>query len=314
MVTISERLAVPDPEYLADRLSAFIATTVHQRGRAGCVLGNSGGIDSALVATLAVRALGKKNVKLFFLPERDTHPKSRGDARLVARHLGLSMQEINMTPIIRKMGVYHLEPPSAVFPHFIRSIYAVLNWRRHSTKNTGYYLQMMRGGNSAKIRRDLAFSNAKNRARMSMLYKQADIQDCLVLGTDNRSETMTGLFVRYGDGASDLAPLAQLYKSQVFALAAYLGVPSRIIAKKPVGDLAPGVTDEHTLTMPYSQLDPILAGLELGLADQEILAQTDATQNQINYMKELMSLAQPMHEPPAVPSEADLFRRVEVSS
>ena len=77
---IKERLAIENPDQLMDGLINFIRDTVKHEGRGGCVLGNSGGIDSALVAFLAVRALGKDKVKLLFLPERDTHKDSYADA------------------------------------------------------------------------------------------------------------------------------------------------------------------------------------------------------------------------------------------
>ena len=302
MQTIQERLSVPEPDRLVDRLSDFIRKIVQQEGRTGCVLGNSGGVDSAVVAAIALHALGREHIRLFFLPERDTHKDSRRDANLVAKKLGLEMLEINITPILRKIGAYRLEPPSFFLPRSVIERYARAKHKALDDSNGSVFLKMLRGGNSPELQRHMSFYRVKNRVRMSILYLHAELRNSLVLGTCNRSEKMTGLFIKHGDGACDLAPLDDLYKTQVFELARHLGVPREIIEKPPIGDLSPGITDEESLKIEYAQLDRILAGLDLGLPD-EIIATDGVSQSDIDYLRKLIAASESMRHSCYAPIE-----------
>ncbi|MCL1880090.1 MAG: NAD(+) synthase [Actinomycetia bacterium] len=290
MSAIFERLAVPNPGLLADELVGEIIKAVENGKKSGCVLGNSGGIDSALMAAIAIRALGKERVRLFFLPERDTNKQSQEDARLVAEKLGMPMQEVKITPILRKVGVYRLEPPAFLIPRSVRERHVLAMQEELRGQDGSVHLKMQHGGD-IDSQRHLAFSNAKNRVRMTVLYKHAELTNSLVLGTCNRSEKMTGLFVKHGDGACDLAPIDHLYKTQVFELARHMGVPSEIVEKKPTGDLIPGITDEGVLGIKYAQLDIALAGLELGCSDEEIVA-AGVTQSELDYTKALVEASE----------------------
>ena len=291
MHTIQERLSLPEPSLLADDLCDFIRRIVQKEEKNGCVIGNSGGVDSALVAAMAVRALGKEHVHLFFLPERDTHKNSRRDAILVAKNLGLKMRTINITSILRKLGVYRLEPLLYFFPRSVVERSLREKRKEINDKEGSAFLQMQRGGNDPKLLRDIAYCCIKNRVRMSILYLHAELKNCLVLGTTNQSEKMLGLYAKYGDGACDLAPLDGLYKTQVFDLARYMGVPAGIIDKPPTGDLCPGSDDEEVLNLGYAQIDRILAGLELGLPDDTI-ARDGVSQSDLDYLRNLISASE----------------------
>ncbi len=117
----------------------------------------------------------------------------------------------------------------------------------------------------------VVFGNVKARLRMVVAYSMANDMGLLVLGTSNKSEIMLGYFTKYGDGAADLYPIKDLYKTQVAALARELGVPKEVLEKKPSAGLWEGQTDEEELGAPYSEIDPILYGLELGLSEEEIV-------------------------------------------
>ncbi len=116
----------------------------------------------------------------------------------------------------------------------------------------------------------LALANLKARIRMCILYYHANARRALVVGTGNRSELRMGYFTKYGDGGCDLLPLGALYKTQVRALARYLGVPQSIIEKTPSAGLWPGQTDEAELGLSYEVLDRVLVALDLGFAPAEI--------------------------------------------
>ncbi len=120
------------------------------------------------------------------------------------------------------------------------------------------------------VKKTETVGNLKARVRMSILYAIANEESRLVVGTSNKSEILTGYFTKYGDGASDLAPIGDLYKTQVRILAKELEIPQRIIDKKPSANLMAGQYDEDELGISYENLDKILMGIELGLNTKKI--------------------------------------------
>ncbi len=115
--------------------------------------------------------------------------------------------------------------------------------------------------------------NKMARERMSILYDFAHWRKALVLGTSNKSEILIGYATRWGDGAHDLNPIGDLYKTQVWQMARFVGVPERIVRKKPTADLWPGQTDEGEIGIAYRELDLILlAYVDLRLRREEIIA------------------------------------------
>ncbi len=118
---------------------------------------------------------------------------------------------------------------------------------------------------------------------------------------------MVGFFVRYGDAGSDVDPIAGLYKTQVFQLARWIGVPDAIIDKPPSPDLLPGLTDEFTLQMRYEVLDQILWGLMHAMEPQEIQQSAGVTPQQVAYVQELIRLSAPMRSLPPTPDLAELL-------
>ncbi len=130
--------------------------------------------------------------------------------------------------------------------------------------------------------------NIKSRARMIALYNLAAGRKFLVLGTGNKSELLTGYFTKWGDGASDLCLLGDLYKTQVRELAARIGIPDKVIAKVPSGDLWKGQTDEGELGIDYATLDRILLGIELGMKDTEIVKGARVDAKQVTHVRSLV--------------------------
>ncbi len=120
------------------------------------------------------------------------------------------------------------------------------------------------------IKNEMSVANLKARIRMNILYAIANEESRLVVGTSNKSELLIGYFTKYGDGASDFAPIGDLYKTQVRMLAKEIGVPDRIINKAPTAGLLPGQMDEKEIGIDYETLDRILYGIELGLREDRI--------------------------------------------
>jgi NAD+ synthase len=213
-------------------LESFIRDAVTTAGAQGVVIGLSGGVDSALSAALAARALGPERVQAFLLPYRTSSPESERDARAVAAHLGIPHRVIDISPMVD--AYFDAAEPEAPADR--------------------------RGNKMA-------------RERMTVLFDQAKKLDALVLGTSNKTEILLGYSTVFGDNASSLNPLGDLYKGQVWQLARHLGLPSGVIDKAPSADLWPGQTDEGELGFSYETADEVLYLLfELGLRPEEIVA------------------------------------------
>ena len=121
-----------------------------------------------------------------------------------------------------------------------------------------------------ELRKEMSTANLKARIRMAILYGIANDENRLVAGTSNKSEILIGYFTKYGDGASDFAPIGDLYKTQVRIIADKIGVPSHIISKAPTAGLLPGQSDEKEIGVKYETLDKILYGMELGFGEDKI--------------------------------------------
>jgi len=244
------------------RIEGFIRECVERWGFRGVVLGISGGVDSAVVGSLAVRSLGAQRVLGLFLPERDSDPGTRRDARRVASHLGVPARTICISPLLRRMGVYRLVPPASLFPRALQERYVRKRFARDAVRDT--YLEDLESSGSRRFLQGLAYYRSKHRLRTCVLYFEAEKRGYAVIGSTNRTELRTGLYVKWGDDARDLEPVMHLYKTEVCGLARELEVPASIRNKAPSPDLAPGLTDEFVLGLPYRELDRILVKLEGG--------------------------------------------------
>jgi len=230
---VAGRLALHAPLAVAV-LTDFIRDAVATTGTEGVVVGLSGGVDSALAAALATRALGPSRVHAFVLPYRTSNPESASDARLVAEQLGIDQRVIDISPMVD--------------PYFA--------------------LEIPGSGEDDRRRR----GNKLARERMTILFDQAKKLGCLVLGTSNKTEILLGYSTVFGDNASSLNPLGDLYKQQVWRLATHLALPQQVVAKQPSADLWPGQTDEDELGMTYEVADEVLYLLfDLGLRPAEVV-------------------------------------------
>lgn len=211
-----------DVNLFINKACEFIKNNVETANCNGVVLGLSGGIDSAVVAYLAVKALGKSNVHAFILPSKTTSQQDLDDAILVKDKLGINGDIISIED-------FHVN-----------------------------LLKLCNKENIPQTNATLASSNIKPRIRMSILYYYATIYNSLVLGTGNKTELSVGYFTKYGDGGVDLLPIGSLYKEEVVKLAKELNVPKSIIEKPPTAGLLPEQTDEKELGMTYPILDRLL--------------------------------------------------------
>jgi NAD+ synthase len=202
------------------------------------VLGLSGGVDSAVVCGLCVRAAGADRVTGVIMPS-NSNPDDARYAAEVASTFGVETVTVDL---------------SSTTEGLVNAI------------ETG--LRQSRGGDGATERQQqLALANVRPRLRMTTLYYIANLRNGIVAGTGNKSEAMIGYYTKYGDGGVDLLPLIDLYKHEVRALARSLGVPAAIIEKPPSAGLWPGQTDEAEIGLSYDELDAALAAIEAGRED-----------------------------------------------
>ena len=317
---LKDNIHIEQPEKIVERIASFIKENLKEFNRDGAILGISGGIDSALSAFLATRAIGREKVLGVFLGERDSQKQSQQDAEIVANKLGIRLIKVNITKILSDIGIYKLEPSTFLIPRKIQERY-VLDKYNLLTKSAGYsgtknlqtnkenaFLMSLIGGGSEELKRGNAFFRAKHRVRMVMWYYYAELYNYLVIGCCYKTEKLTGYFIKYGDSGSDVDVISPLYKTQVRQLAAYVGIPQRIIDKAPSPDIMPGMTDEFALQMEYEKLDLILYGVEHGVEKDLIKNEAHVTEQDIDYVKTLVKLSKQMRELPPSPQIADLLR------
>lgn len=235
-----------DANKFIDKACDFIKETVQNAHCNGVVLGLSGGIDSAVVAFLSVKALGKENVKGFILPSKTTSKQDLDDANVVAKQLGIETKTISIED-------FHVNFINLCNPNNLENKYSTL-----------------------------ASANIKPRIRMSILYYYATINNSLVIGTGNKTEISVGYFTKYGDGGVDLLPIGDLYKEEVKQVAKQLEVPIEIIEKAPSAGLLPEQTDEKELGITYPILDRLLyLYLEEGLNVQQIAQKLEISNQEV---------------------------------
>jgi len=291
-----------DPERVSHKLGNFIKTSVSDFNREGSIVGLSGGLDSSVVLALSVAALGGSKVLGLIMPERDSSQDSESDARFLAEPLGVRVEKIELTPILTEMGIYkHI--PRAIFAHKRIAGAAVKEGYKLYTRLSGEkpFLSELEGTNFGHLKRANAYYRMKHRLRMVILYSYAEHENLLVMGTVNKTESLTGFFVKYGDSAADIMPLLPLYKTQVRQLAEFFHIPERIINKAPSPDLIPGITDEFAIGITYEKLDLILAGLNMNMEVDNIGKESRVRRETIEYVKELVARSKHMRIPPLVP-------------
>ncbi len=229
------------------RICRFIKEYVENAGAKGIVLGLSGGIDSATIAALSSLAIGGENVLGLMLPENENfNQKDVDDAKGVAEQ-------------------FHLETQVCDISNSLNGIYGTIPVFDQSDK--------------------LCKGNVKARTRMIYLYYYANKQSRIVCGSSDKSESMMGYFTKWGDAAADIAPIMDLYKTQVRKLAIYLGIQKELAEKPSTPSLWPNQLAESELGIKYENLDLILFGLERFMAPEEIAEQLGIEKVLVNKTK-----------------------------
>lgn len=239
-----------EPAAVAERIAGWLADQVRRAGAGGLVVGLSGGVDSAAVAALSVRAVGRERVLGLIMPCHSA-PGDAEAARQVAGVLGIETLTVDLS-------------------HAYDALVAVYSPEAEGTE-----------------KRRLALANLKPRLRMATLYFHAALRGYLVAGTGNRAELYVGYFTKYGDGGVDLLPIGSLVKGQVRELARYLGVPEAIVTRTPSAGLWSGQTDEGQMGIRYDDLDRYLL---TGEATPELRERVEAMHRESEHKRQLPPL------------------------
>ncbi|BAT58467.1 NH(3)-dependent NAD(+) synthetase [Variibacter gotjawalensis] len=275
----ASKLLTLDAEAEIERIAAALREQLRDMRKRGLVLGLSGGIDSSVSLALAVRAVGAKNVFCVFMPEADSDPESLRLGRLVADTFGVQAVVEDIGPSLRAMDCYERRDAAIreVVPEYgdgWASKIVIANSLEGSAFNISSLVVQDPQGKQQKLRMPpavylgiVAATNMKQRTRKQIEYYHGDRLNFAVIGTPNRLEYDQGFFVKNGDGAADVKPIAHLYKTQVYALAEHLGIPDEIRRRPPTTDTysLAQTQEEFYFSLPYDRMDLCLYGLNNGL-------------------------------------------------
>lgn len=240
-----------NPYETAEKIVKFIKQTVYKAGFSRVIIGLSGGVDSATSCALAVKALGPENVFVGFFPYQGLSTGDWKDGEMVVKKLAIPLENIVQIEI------------KPILDSFVSALFS---------GNGDFFKKNHDSGKQLNDLEKVRKGNIMARIRMILLYDLAKKLNALVLGTENKTEYLLGYFTRFGDEASDLEPIRHLYKTQVIKLAKYLGLPEKIIKKKPTAGLWPGQTDEEELGFSYEVADKVLyLYLEVRKSKKEII-------------------------------------------
>ena len=304
-----------------DRISENIRTYARGYRRKGAVVAVSGGIDSSVVAALCVRALGPERVFALQLPEAESADETLAISSELIASLGVDSTHEDISGILEAFGCYRRrdEAIRRVFPEYgpgyrskivLPSVIDSDSYRLYSVViqapdghqetrrlTTEAYLQIV------------AATNFKQRTRKALEYYYADRLNYFVTGTPNRLEYDQGFFVKLGDGSADLKPIAHLYKTQVYALAAFLEVPETIRTRPSTTDTysLPQSQEEFYFSLPYDRMDLCLFGLNNGIAPPDIAAAAGLTEEQVGRVfrdiEQKRRTTAHLHQPPVLVGE-----------
>jgi len=295
----AEDLLKIDAQEMAGRIENHIRHIVSENRASGILTGLSGGIDSTILVTLAVRALGKERVSAHFLQDKNGEKDSLNKARLVAEGLGLKLNIGSINAVMREKEKdapffkFISRLPPFVLP-FASSLYYII------VGETPYMTTLRKEELKKSKFRIWIYNNIVNglesmfdgpcAVRRIVLEKIAKEKNMLVIGSGNRSEDLTGWFTVEGIDNMPHSPIMGLFKTQVRQLAEYLNVPASIQKRAPSPDVLKGADDTLALGMSFDKIDIILYGIENNMPDDEIM-EYGLTKNQIARVRKIYEMS-----------------------
>ena len=280
---------------MTEQIGTHIRDHLRRTRRKGVVVALSGGIDSSVVAALAVEAIGADRVFGIHMPEEESSPETLDVSTSLSDALAIDSSVEDITAILEAFGAYRRrdEAIRLVCPEYgpgYRSKIVLPSVVDSDSYRLFSVVVMDPRGEQQQYRLTpqaylgiVAATNFKQRARKALEYFHADRLNYLVGGTPNRLEFDQGFFVKLGDGAADIKPIAHLYKCQVYALAEYLGVPEQIRTRPSTTDTysLPQSQEEFYFSLPHERMDLCLYGKNNDVPKDEVAAATGLTREQL---------------------------------
>lgn len=281
-LAVDSLLAMDYDHAIRDIARQFKETVVRFRRR-GAIVAVSGGVDSAVCCALAAHALGSRRVLALLLPEKESSPHSERLALEVVKTLGVPYERQDITGALESLGCYERRDAAirAVIPAYGPGWRNKLAIAGGLSGQFNHFYLIAADPNGERVERRLglkeylqivAATNFKQRTRKNVEYYHADRLNYVVVGTPNKLEYDQGFFVKNGDGAADIKPIAHLYKTQVYGLARHMRLPQEIIDSTPTSDTysLPQEQESFYFALPYGDLDVALLYLENGRTAAEL--------------------------------------------
>ena len=258
-----------DPVKETEKIATKIRQWLTEFKRKGCIVALSGGVDSSAVASLCVEAIGKERVLGLLMPEKDSSQETLKLSRLIVDALGIEAVHEDITPTLESLRCYKRrdEAIKEVILEYTSDYECKIVLPSVTDSDSYRIFSVIVRSPSGEVTQSrltpsaylgvVAASNFKQRTRKMLEYYHADRLNYVVAGTPNRLEYDQGFFVKNGDGAADIKPIAHLYKTQVYQLAEYLGIPQEIRNRPPTTDTysMPQTQDEFYFSLPYDKMD-----------------------------------------------------------
>lgn len=257
-----------DSSSICREVEDFIHDSMKNLKRNGAVIGLSGGLDSAVVAMLAVRSLGSENVHLLYLPEKDSDPVHRAHAGRLADHLGVPLNIKNISSMLTSAGTYKILHLGFIPGRKLRTRlveYGRKKLLKHNDERV--LIDRLDPEENSWTAKGNVYGMTKHRIRAAFIYQFAELKNLMVIGAANRTEFLTGTFCKWGiDHCADIMPMIHLFRTQLEAVAQYIGVPDYIRNKPSDPDLYPAKLDKGALLGGFETADHIIFNFENNVA------------------------------------------------